>query len=558
MFHFAPRHDYEKPVVVSQDGLVAAQSKDAAAIGASILAKGGNAVDATVAVSLALGVVEPWMSGLGGGGYAMFRDGQSGTTLCLDFGMVAPRRLNPMDYPLAGGKASESLFAWPSVIEDRNIKGPYSMAVPGLLAGLALAHRTYGSLPWSTVLAPVIELAEAGLPIDWYSSLAILVESHDLAKDPVAGRFYLREGLPPLPSLDGSTQRLRSPELIKTLTALAEPDGPASFYHGALAAKLAADLEAAGSKIDMTDLENYQAQFQRPMEIAYRDAHIHTPGGLTAGPTLAQVLGMWRSAFAGAPDMQPPTARTYRAFDQALGVAFRDRLTKMGAGEAPMTGAAVAEGGDESAPKKPAGRKKSARDPASECTSHFCVVDRRGNMVSWTQTLLSRFGSKVMSPSTGILMNNGIMWFDPVAHRPNSILPGRRPLTNMCPVIALSPHLGAVALGASGGRKIMPAVAQILSFLIDFKMDLEQAFRQPRIDNSGAGVTLIDRRLPEGARAVIATGPATIVDLLPYPAHFANPSAAMIDPKGSRLGAADLASPWSGVVDAEMFQEKAK
>jgi gamma-glutamyltranspeptidase/glutathione hydrolase len=125
VFHFAPRHDYQKPVVISQDGLVAAQSKDAAAIGASILAKGGNAIDATVAVSLALGIVEPWMSGLGGGGYAMFRDGQSGAALCLDFGMVAPRRLNPLDYPLAGGKGADGLFAWPSVLEERNIKGPH-------------------------------------------------------------------------------------------------------------------------------------------------------------------------------------------------------------------------------------------------------------------------------------------------------------------------------------------------------------------------------------------------------------------------------------------------
>ncbi len=530
MLHFAPQHEYRKPVVVSQDGLVAAQSKDAAAIGASILAMGGNAADATVAVSLALGVVEPWMSGLGGGGYAMFRDGQSGATLCLDFGMVAPRRLNPADYPLTGAKSTEGLFTWPSVLEDRNLKGPYSIAVPGLVAGLALAHRTYGSLPWSKILAPVIELAEAGLPIDWYGTLSILSEARELAQFPVAKKLYLKERLPPLPALDGSTRRLEMPKLVETLKALSKKDGPAGFYHGKLARRLVEDLVEAGSKIEMKDLETYGAQIVRSMEITYRDARIHAPGGLTAGPTLAHVLGLWQGAIASPIAKDMSLGRIYRAFDQGLEAAYRDRLTKMGAGEPPSGGG---------------------------CTSHFCIVDKRGNMVSWTQTLLSRFGSKVISPSTGILMNNGIMWFDPVAHRPNSIMPGRRPLTNMCPVIALSPRLGAVALGASGGRKIMPAVAQILSFLIDFKMDLEQAFQQPRIDNSASGTTFIDRRLPEGVRAVIATGPAAIVDLLPYPAHFANPSAAMIDSEGNRRGAVDLASPWSGVVAAEMFQEKA-
>src|SRR5262245_40109558 len=129
------------------------------------------------------------------------------------------------------------------------------------------------------------------------------------------------------------------------------------------------------------------------------------------------------------------------------------------------------------------------------CTSHSCVADKDGNVVARTQTLLSRFGSFVLSPATGVLMNNGIMWFDPVPGKPNSIRPGARPLSNMCPTVALSPRLGALAIGASGGRKIMPSVAQILSFMVDFGMDLDAAFHCPRIDVSGDSIALVDRRL---------------------------------------------------------------
>jgi gamma-glutamyltranspeptidase/glutathione hydrolase len=568
MVHFPPRHEYRKPVVASADGLVAAQSMDAAHIGASILAKGGNAADACVGVSLALGVVEPWMSGLGGGGYAMFRDGQSGAALCLDFGMISPRRLNPDDYPLVAGVTSNALFGWPSVLEDRNVKGPYSIAAPGLVAGLALAHRTYGSLPWKSVVAPVIELAEAGLPIDWYSSLAILVEARDLAQEPVARAHYLKDGLPPLPALDGSVGRLKSPELAASLKALAGVDGPASFYHGAIAHKLIQDMAGAGSKLDKQDLESYRAQFVRPLEIGYRDASIYAPSGLTAGPALARVLSLWKDAFASPFGQEPSWGRIFRALNQGLETAYRERLSDQGAIESglelsvarvdPPSPASFAEAKAKAAAKKAARKKKESETPPSECTSHFCIVDKRGNMVAWTQTLLSRFGSKVMSPQTGVLMNNGIMWFDPTPNRQNSIAPGRRPLSNMCPAIALSPRFGALAIGASGGRKIMPAVAQILSFLIDFEMSLEGAFHQPRIDNSGAGITLMDRRLPEGVRAVTTAGPSASVDLLAYPAHFANPSAVQIDLEGKRLGATDIASPWSGAIGTETIQEKGK
>ncbi len=516
---------YAKPAARSRDGLAASQSRDAAAAGARILAQGGHAVDAAVAVSLALGAVEPWMSGLGGGGFATLYDASKREVRCLDYGMIAPQAIDPADYPLTGGPTAEGFFGWPGVKEDRNILGPYSVAVPGLVAGLSLAHRTYGRLPWGDLVQPAIALAERGLSLDWYGAMSLLVEAKGLARFEATRNLYLPGGRVPQPFEEGVPVFLKLGHLIETLKRLASPDGPERFYRGDIAADLVRDLQAAGSKISRADLERYQARFIDPVEIAYRDAKVYAPSGLTAGPTLKRVLTEWLERL---PKGAAPEAAHYAIYAEALDRAYRDRLQTMGASDS------------ESRPS---------------CTSHFCVADKDGNVVAWTQTLLSRFGSFVLSPSTGILMNNGIMWFDPVPGKPNSIRPGARPLSNMCPTVALSPKIGALAVGASGGRKIMPAVAQILSFMVDFGLDLDRAFHCPRIDVSGGDVALIDRRLGRPVfDAVAKILKAEFTDLAPYPAQFANPSATQAAPDGTKVGATDLASPWSGAVTPSDLQ----
>jgi gamma-glutamyltranspeptidase / glutathione hydrolase len=516
---------YAKPAVRSRDGLAASQSRDAAAAGARILAQGGHAVDAAVAVSLALGAVEPWMSGLGGGGFATLWDAKKREVRCLDYGMIAPQAIDPADYPLTGGPTAEGFFGWPGVLEDRNILGPHSVAVPGLVSGLSLAHRTYGRLPWSDLVQPAIALAERGLSLDWYGAMSLLVEAKGLDRFEATRNVYLPNGRVPQPFEEGVPVFLKLGRLIDTLRKLASPDGPERFYRSDIAADLIRDLQAAGSKISLADLERYQARFIDPVEIAYRDAKIYAPSGLTAGPTLNRVLTEWLERL---PKGAAPETVHYAIYAKALDRAYRDRLQNMGASDS---------------------------ETRPSCTSHFCIADKDGNVVAWTQTLLSRFGSFVLSPSTGILMNNGVMWFDPVPGKPNSIRPGARPLSNMCPTVALSPKIGALAVGASGGRKIMPSVAQILSFMLDFGMDLDHAFHCPRIDVSGGEVALIDRRLDRSVLDAIGTSmKAEFTDLAPYPAQFANPSATQAAPDGSQLGATDLASPWSGVVTPSDLQ----
>jgi len=194
------------------------------------------------------------------------------------------------------------------------------------------------------------------------------------------------------------------------------------------------------------------------------------------------------------------------------------------------------------------GETSDRRDPST--TTHFNVVDRHGNMVAHTQTLLSVFGSKIVLPSTGILMNNGIMWFDPRPGSPNSLAPGKRPLTNMCPVIACRRGKPWFAIGASGGRKILPAVLQISLFLADHGLSLDDAFHHPRLDASEAEYVALDPRLPETVRKALAKKfPTRLNELLVYPTNFACPSAVLRDTKRrENFGMTDVMSPWSAAI----------
>jgi gamma-glutamyltranspeptidase/glutathione hydrolase len=186
------------------------------------------------------------------------------------------------------------------------------------------------------------------------------------------------------------------------------------------------------------------------------------------------------------------------------------------------------------------------RDPA--CTTHLCVVDRAGDMVSLTQTLLSPFGSRVVSPSTGILLNNGVMWFDPRPGRPNSLAPGKRPLSNMCPVVAMRGGAPWLALGASGGRRILPAVLQISSMLADCGLDLESAMHLPRIDVSGGAEVVVDRRLaPEVLAGLRARFQVREAEHLVMPKLFACPTAVLRDPSTAQAsGMTDPTQPAAG------------
>jgi gamma-glutamyltranspeptidase/glutathione hydrolase len=507
-----------KAVVKSPYGIVAAQSLLAAAVGARILAAGGNAVDAAVATGFAAGVVEPWMNGLGGGGFMVVAKADGSPPEVVDFAMIASAALDPADYPLAGG-TTQALFSWPTVKEDRNLKGYHSITVPGQVDGMRLALERFGSIGWRQALEPAIALAERGLPLDWYTTLSITVAAGGLAEFAAARAIYLPGGLPPVPPDEGAGH-LSLGNLAPTLRRLAEAGGR-DFYEGKVAAALVRDLERGGSRLSAADLRNYRARIVPALDIGYRGVSVAAVPGLSGGPTLADVLERLTAPLRDLKLAAGPGPAAYAAYADAFARGYATRLERLG------------EGG-----------------PAPSCTTHLSVVDRHGNMVALTQTLLSRFGSKVVLPETGILMNNGILWFDPLPGRPNSIAPGRRPLANMCPVIVRRDRAPWFALGASGGRRIMPAVAQVLSFLVDYGMTLEEAFHQPRLDVSGEGRAILDVRLSADVeRAVAALMPVTREPTSVYPAQFACPSAVLCDPvTGLHHGMSEIASPWAGAV----------
>lgn len=506
-----------KPAVLSEGGIVVAQNARAAAAGAEILAAGGNAVDAAVATALALGVREPWMSGIGGVGLLVYGDAETGRVSVVDFTALAPLALDPARYPLAAGVSGE-LFGWPVVEGDRNLRGYEAICVPGTVAGLALALERFGRLSWREAMAPALALAEEGLPVDWHTALSIALSASELAGFDASRAVFLPRGLLPVPPPEGAPRCLPLAALAQSYRRLSEA-GPRDFYEGELAQVILADLRAGGSVIAAADLAQYRARIVEPLAFDYRGVRLHAAPGLTGGPTFARALAALAGRLSGAVPGDPDDA-AFIAYAESLREAFAHRLQALGHAA-----------------------------PAPSNTTHLSVVDRAGNMVALTNTLLSRFGAKVVLPRSGIVMNNAMMWFDPVPGRANSMAPGKRPLANMCPVLATEDSTPLLALGACGGRRILPAVTQLASFLIDFAMPLERAFATPRLDASTAEIICDARLGPEIIAALAARFPVEVAEEAVYPSPFALPSAVMRDrAAGRNAGMTHVHSPAAAAV----------
>jgi len=504
-----------KPAGSGRRGMVVSQSKNAAEAGVAVLDAGGNAIDAAVATALALAAVEPWNSGLGGVGHALVHRAGQARADAVDFGPTAPAALDAGCFKLTGRIAAD-LFAWPEVEGDANIHGPLSFVIPSAVAGLAEMHGRWGRLPLAEVAAPSVALAKRGLPQDWYTSLKVAVAAAVLRKYPESARIYLREGLPPVPPYQGALSYFRLGRLSETLDRLGR-SGWRDFYHGEIASSIVADAKAMGGVLSADDLLNCKARVLTAVDVPWRNHTLQTTGPLTAAPTAADVVRQMTGAARG----PAPDAHWYVALARALKGAYARRLATLGDAEP---------------------------QAAESCTTHISVCDEEETMVAITTTLLSSMGSRVVLPGTGILMNNGVMWFDPRPGQPNSIAPGKRPLTNMFPVVLRDGDKPWIVGGASGGRRIMAAVLQLVSFVADFGMTPEAAAHQPRIDVSGPDKVTADGRLaPDILRALQADGATEIVEHAVLPINFACPSLLM-QKDGVRVGISDAASPWSAAV----------
>lgn len=492
---------------------MASQHRRAAEVGAAVLEAGGDAIDAAVATSFALGVVEPWMSGVAAGGCMVLWRAKERKAHVVDYGMRSPRALDPADYPLAGEGKAMDLFAWPLVKDDRNVQGATAVAVPGVVAGMALAHERFGRVPWRELVAPAAALAAEGMRADWYSGLLIASAARGLAADPDAAAMFLEDKRwPILGTWTALTEkRLDQRRLAATLETIAR-DGPKALYGGDVGAAMAKDVRDKGGCLSLADLSAYRAQLAEPLEVAYRGGRVFAAPGMTGGPALAHALQILT-------DVNKPS---YADYARALEAAWAQRLR---------------QSGDREAPGAP---------PA--CTTHFSVVDRQGNLCAVTQTLLSIFGSRVVSPSTGALLNNGIMWFDPEPGKPNSLAPGKRCLGNYCPAIGENADGARFAIGASGGRKIVGTVMQLASFLIDHGMSFEAAFHHPRIDMSGTRPVIADLSMPaRELRELEAAFPVRTARRLCFPYAFAVPAGVLREGE-LNMGCTEVMSPWGDAV----------
>ncbi|HZC97161.1 MAG TPA: gamma-glutamyltransferase, partial [Bradyrhizobium sp.] len=403
-----------------------------------------------------------------------------------------------------------------------------SIAVPGVVAGMEEAHRRHARLPWQELLGPSVALAGAGLAVDWWTTLMIASSAADLRRYPASAAAYLQDGLPPNAQW-GIRSRVRMPQdKLKATMAHLAAQGPRDFYQGDLARSISADVQAGGGALSVEDLVSFRSSLREPLAIPYRGGKVFATPELTAGPTLSRTLHLLQQSLH--PARGEPDAAAYIAYAAALQSAYKERLKDMGDAD---------------------GRRAlGAEALAPACTTHFSVVDRDGNMAAVTQTLLSTFGSRFVTPQTGVTMNNGIMWFDPTPGTPNSLEPGKRCLTNYTPVLAQAADGRRVAVGASGGRRILPAVTQILSFVMDYAMDLDAAIHQPRIDASEGAIVIGDVRLPAPARQALRARfdyeEARVQNL---PMKFACPSLVLRDGE-TNSGATEPFQPWGDAVAA--------
>jgi gamma-glutamyltranspeptidase/glutathione hydrolase len=493
-----------------------------ARVGADVLRKGGNAVDAAVATAFAMAVVEPFMSCLAGGGSMLIHRPRTGASVALDFNVAAPRGAHAGMYRLAEGQGGD-LFPWRAVEGDANVHGALAVAVPGSVAGLALALERWGTVDLRDAVAPAVRLARRGVPVDWYLAGVTAMYAEELSRFPEAARTYLRDGqwAPRPANLEGG-DRVRYPALARSLELIGK-EGPSVFYRGELAEAIEAEVKRGGGLVDRTDLLRYRVRVAEPLQGRYRGVTLLGMPGATGSVTALEALNVLESFDVGAPGPSPRTAHL-RA--EAIRVAFEDRLRWLGdpalvrapwvalAGKAYAR--AVAEG------IRPDGRRHARRrvdpwrfergsargarpapvsvgGPAAECTTHVGAVDRDRTLVSLTHTAVSLFGSKVVVPETGLLLGNGMVWFDPEPGRPNSIEPGKRALVNMTPFLALRDGVPYLTVGAPGGRKIVSAVTQVLANLIDLGLGPQAAVEAPRLHTEGGALQVDDRM---GARAV--------------------------------------------------------
>ena len=529
--------------VVGERGMVVTQNAIATEVGAEILRKGGNAVDAAVAVGFALAVTLPRAGNIGGDGFMLVHTAGTRETIVIDFRSVAPAAAR-LDM-FVDGKGEETPQA---------SRGYRASAVPGTVAGLALAHKRSGRLPWKDVVMPAWRLAAEGVVLTPDEAF-VFSWARERMTESVAGQrtFYKPGG-----ELYRAGEVLRQPDLAWSLKQIAD-HGADAFYKGEIARRFAADMKANRGLITLADLAAYRPVVREPLVGTYRGyAVATTPPASSGGATLLQMLNTLESfdlkALGGA-----GASGALHVMAEAMKLAYADRYRHLGDTDfvkVPLKGFISKAYGAQQASRIDVDRAKPAKalgagDPwkfESPSTTHFSIADAAGNAVSTTYTLGADFGSGVMVEGTGFVLNNQMNNFSHEqaveaarkggAMPPNAMAPGKRMLSTMMPTILFKEGRPWLVTGTPGGSTIIDTVLQVIVNVIDFDLNIAEATHQPRIFQAATDTLEVEPNFnPDTVAALRAKGhPVKTAETM------GSAQSIMID-KGLFLGAADPRRP---------------
>ncbi len=469
-------------------GMVVSAHPLATQIGLQILKQGGNAVDAAVATTLAISVVEPFSAGIGGGGFLLYHQEEEGTIQALDFRERAPAAASADLYVDKQGRIKPS----------QSVDGHLAVATPGTIAGLAEVHRLYGKLSWRQLVQPAIALADNGFLISDHFVKMAKLRQNVFAANPAARAIFTNNGEP----LQGG-DRLAQKDLAKTLRLVAK--NPDSFYRGSIAQAIAADMERNGGLITTQDLKDYRPQWRSPVCGTFQVWEVCSmPPPSSGGVHLLQLLNFWQQAYPTPPPRFHPDTLHFMA--ETMRIAYADRAVYLGDPDfvqvptvsltSPMY--TLERGKEIGAEARPSRLVKAGASELiqtlqeSEDTSHLTVVDGDRNAVSLTFTVNLRFGAGVVAEGTGIVLNNEMDDFVSAPQQPNAfglvgsdanaIAPRKVPLSSMTPTIVRDQNQQfQLALGAPGGSTIITTVYQTLLNSLVYNMPAQEAIAASRV-----------------------------------------------------------------------------
>ena len=484
-FGFAEARD----TLVAKRFLVAAANPLAAEAGAEILKRGGTALDAAIAVQMVLGLVEPESSGIGGGAFLLHWSEREKKLRTYDGRETAPAAAKP-DRFLKEGKPMSFLEA---------AVGGRSVGVPGVLRMLELAHQRHGRLAWPELFAAAIRIAEQGFPLSPKLHAALERESF-LRQDPAARQLYYDKA---------AGARIVNRAYADTLRAIAR-GGARAFYEGDIARDIAFAVRTHANAGDLTeqDLAGYRALEREAVCGPYRQWRLCSMGPPSSGGiALLQILGLLeRTSFARAP---PESSGALHLFAEAGKLAYADRARYLGdPGFVSVPIQQLLNPAYLDRRAKLIGEKAMPLAPPGDTeggTSHFSIVDARGDIVAMTTTIESGFGSRILV--RGFLLNNQLTDFDFAPGGANAVAPGKRPRSSMAPTVVFHGTEVRMALGSPGGSMIINYVAKALVATLDWGMDLQTAFELPNF-GSRNGPTLIEQgtRYEQAAARLVDLG----------------------------------------------------